>query len=127
MTSLSISFAGRGLRAPLDSPLLGLLLTPMAVAAGTLAAWRFGVDAGWTRTFFIADGFLSHWQVWLRMRDQRRSQRLYLESSRPARGTRHVMKSEQKRLSWRWLLSIVLIIATVGVATLVARWAGPLG
>lgn len=37
------------------------------------------------------------------------------------------MKSEQKRLSWRWLLSIVLIIATVGVATLVARWAGPLG
>jgi hypothetical protein len=44
--------------------LLGLLLTPVAVAAGALAAWRFGVDAGWTGTFFIAHGFLSHWQVW---------------------------------------------------------------
>ena len=44
--------------------LLGLLLTPVAVAAGALAAWRFGVDAGWTSSFFIANGFLSHWQVW---------------------------------------------------------------
>jgi hypothetical protein len=44
--------------------LLGLLLTPVAVAAGALGAWRFGVDAGWTRTFFIAGGWLSHWQVW---------------------------------------------------------------
>jgi hypothetical protein len=44
--------------------LLGLLLTPVAVVAGALGAWRFGVDAGWTRTFFIADGWLSHWQVW---------------------------------------------------------------
>jgi hypothetical protein len=44
--------------------LLGLLLTPVAVAAGALAAWRFGVDAGWTRAFFIAGGWLSHWQVW---------------------------------------------------------------
>jgi hypothetical protein len=46
------------------SSLVGLLLTPVAVSAGALAAWRFGVDAGWTRTFFIAGGFLSHWQVW---------------------------------------------------------------
>ena len=44
--------------------LAGLLLTPVAVAAGALAAWRFGVDAGWTRAFFISDGFLSHRQVW---------------------------------------------------------------
>jgi len=44
--------------------LLGLLLTPVAVAAGALAAWRFGMDAGWTRSFFVAGGFLSHWQVW---------------------------------------------------------------
>jgi len=44
--------------------LLGLLLTPVAVAAGALAVWRFGVDTGWTRTFFIAEGFFSHWQVW---------------------------------------------------------------
>jgi hypothetical protein len=44
--------------------LLGLLLTPVAVGAGALAAWRFGMDAGWTNTFFIAGGILSHWQVW---------------------------------------------------------------
>ena len=44
--------------------LLGLLLTPIAAAAGALAAWRFGAEAGWTNTFFIANGFLSHWQVW---------------------------------------------------------------
>jgi hypothetical protein len=44
--------------------LFGLLLTPVAVAAGALAAWRFGVDTGWTSNFFIAGGLLSHWQVW---------------------------------------------------------------
>lgn len=44
--------------------LLGLLLTPVAATAGALAAWRFGVEAGWTNTFFISKGFLSHWQVW---------------------------------------------------------------
>ena len=43
---------------------MGLLLTPVAVVAGALAAWRLGVDAGWTNTFFVAAGFLSHWQVW---------------------------------------------------------------
>jgi hypothetical protein len=44
--------------------LLGLLMTPIGVAAGAVAAWRFGVDIGWTSAFFIAGGFLSHWQVW---------------------------------------------------------------
>jgi hypothetical protein len=44
--------------------LLGLLLTPVAVVAGALGAWRFGVDVGWTGTFFITKGLLSHWQVW---------------------------------------------------------------
>jgi hypothetical protein len=44
--------------------LLGLLLKPVAVVAGGLGAWRFGADAGWTNTFFIADGLLSRWQVW---------------------------------------------------------------
>ncbi len=44
--------------------LLGLLMTPVAVAAAALAAWRFGVDARWTSAFFIGSGFLSHWQVW---------------------------------------------------------------
>jgi hypothetical protein len=50
-----------GVRVPF---LVGLLLTPVAAVAGALAAWRFGVEAGWTNTFFISDGFLSHWQVW---------------------------------------------------------------
>jgi hypothetical protein len=53
-----------GPHSPDGLKLLGLLLTPVAVAAGALAAWRFGVDAGWTSSFFIAGGFLSHWQVW---------------------------------------------------------------
>lgn len=46
------------------SSMFGLLLKPVAVTAGALAAWRFGVDVGWTSVFFIAGGFLSHWQVW---------------------------------------------------------------
>jgi len=53
-----------GLHGPKGLSLLGLLLTPVAVAAGALAVWRFGVDAGWTGTFFISGGILSHWQVW---------------------------------------------------------------
>jgi hypothetical protein len=53
-----------GPHGPEGLTLFGLLLTPVAAAAGALAAWRFGVDAGWTGTFFIAGGFLSHWQVW---------------------------------------------------------------
>lgn len=44
---------------------LGVFLTPAAVLAGTLAAWRFGVDLGWAKDFFIASGLWSHWQVWL--------------------------------------------------------------
>jgi hypothetical protein len=44
--------------------LLELLLAPIAAMAGALAAWRFGVDSGWTSAFFIPVGFLSHWQVW---------------------------------------------------------------
>jgi len=53
-----------GSHGPDGLKLLGLLLTPVAVAAGALAAWRLGVDAGWTSAFFIPVGFLSHWQVW---------------------------------------------------------------
>ncbi len=64
MTPALRLFHSAGPEGPDGLALLGLLLTPVAVAAGALAAWRFGVDAGWTRTFFIAGGFLSHWQVW---------------------------------------------------------------
>ena len=53
-----------GPQGPDGRALAGLLLTPVAAVAGALAAWRFGVDAGWTGTFFIAHGLLSHWQVW---------------------------------------------------------------
>src|SRR5512144_207146 len=45
--------------------LLRYLITPIAVAAYTLAAWRMGSDLNWTGEFFIESGFLSHWQVWL--------------------------------------------------------------
>jgi hypothetical protein len=44
--------------------LIGLLLPPIAAAAGALAASRFGVDAGWTGRFSIGAGVLSHCQVW---------------------------------------------------------------
>lgn len=46
-------------------PVLRFLLTPLAVAAGAVSIWRLGTDPGWTNGFFIAQGFLSHWQVWL--------------------------------------------------------------
>ena len=46
-------------------PVLRFLLTPLAAIAGALSIWRLGTDPGWTNGFFIAQGFLSHWQVWL--------------------------------------------------------------
>ncbi len=43
------------------------LLTPSAVLALAMALWRVGADLGWTDAFLIADGFFSHWQVWIAM------------------------------------------------------------
>lgn len=43
----------------------GAFLTPFALTAGALGAWRLGADLDWTGDFFIADGLLSHWQVWV--------------------------------------------------------------
>src|SRR3989304_3655586 len=43
----------------------GALLTPAAVMAFALAAWRLSTDLGWARQFAFSDGLLSHWQVWL--------------------------------------------------------------
>ena len=40
------------------------VLKPIAVLAGTLGAWRFAADFGWTNGFFIPDGFLARYQVW---------------------------------------------------------------
>ncbi len=45
-------------------PVVRFLLTPIAVLAGALSIWRLAADAGWANNFFIADGFLSHWQLW---------------------------------------------------------------
>ena len=42
----------------------GSVLTPIAVLAGVLGAWRFGADLGWTSKFLVADGLLSRYQVW---------------------------------------------------------------
>ncbi len=39
-------------------------LTPAAVIAGVLGAWRLSSDLGWTDQFFITNGLFSHWQVW---------------------------------------------------------------
>jgi hypothetical protein len=45
--------------------LAGIFLTPVAVLAFVLGAWRLSADLGWTGEFFISDGLLSHWQVWM--------------------------------------------------------------
>lgn len=42
----------------------GLVLTPVAVLAGVLGAWRLCADPGWTSDFFIADGLFSRYQLW---------------------------------------------------------------
>lgn len=44
--------------------LIAAFLTPAAVTAGVLGAWRLSADLGWTDAFFISKGLLSHWQVW---------------------------------------------------------------
>lgn len=43
----------------------GALLTPAAVMAFALAAWRLCADLGFAREFVFAEGLLSHWQVWM--------------------------------------------------------------
>ncbi|HWY47448.1 MAG TPA: hypothetical protein VNX70_08700 [Bryobacteraceae bacterium] len=44
---------------------LPALLTPAAVTALVLGLWRVSADLGWTEDFIIANGFFSHWQVWM--------------------------------------------------------------
>jgi hypothetical protein len=44
---------------------LASLLTPLAVMAFVLAFWRLAADLNVTNQFPIADGFFSHWQVWM--------------------------------------------------------------
>jgi hypothetical protein len=47
------------------APVLGYLMTPIALAAYVLGFWRLGADMGWMGEFFISRGLFSHWQVWL--------------------------------------------------------------
>ncbi len=44
---------------------IGGLLTPAAVMACALGLWRVAADLRWTSNFAIANGFFSHWQVWI--------------------------------------------------------------
>ena len=41
------------------------LLTPAALMASVLAAWRIGADLNLTKSFAIPSGLFSHWQVWV--------------------------------------------------------------
>jgi hypothetical protein len=41
------------------------LLNPAAVTAAAFAVWRITADLHLTRSFAIASGFFSYWQVWL--------------------------------------------------------------
>ena len=45
--------------------LMAAFLTPFAVMEFALGMWRMAADLGWAGQFFINDGVLSHWQVWV--------------------------------------------------------------
>src|SRR3954451_5983831 len=45
--------------------LLGSLLTLVAICLTFMGFWRLFEDVGLAGDFVFADGFLSHWQVWL--------------------------------------------------------------
>ena len=47
------------------APVVGYLMTPVALVAYLLAFWRLGADLNWVSEFFISQGLLSRWQVWL--------------------------------------------------------------
>ena len=44
---------------------LSTLMTPVALMAWALAAWRLASDLNWTGPFAIPGGVFSHWQVWV--------------------------------------------------------------
>lgn len=57
---------------------LAALLTPAATLTFAIALWRLGHDVGMTKTFFIADGAFSHWQVWLALTGMLAASSFYL-------------------------------------------------
>jgi hypothetical protein len=44
---------------------IAALLPPLALTSGALALWRIAADLKWANSFAIANGFFSHWQVWM--------------------------------------------------------------
>lgn len=54
-------------------------MTPVALAGYVLAGWRLGADMNWTGEFFISNGFLSHWQVWLALAIATQFSGIYLD------------------------------------------------
>ena len=47
------------------APALAFVMTPVALTAYVLAAWRLGADLNWFSEFFVERGLMSRWQVWL--------------------------------------------------------------
>jgi hypothetical protein len=47
------------------APVVGFLMTPLALTGYVMAFWRLGADLNWLGEFFIGKGLLSRWQVWL--------------------------------------------------------------
>lgn len=68
---------------------LAALLAPAATLTFAISLWRLGLDLGWTRNFFIADGAFSHWQPWVALTGMLSGSSVYLnrKSERAARHT----------------------------------------
>jgi hypothetical protein len=47
------------------APVVSYLMNPVVLVAYLLAFWRLGADLNWVGAFFISEGLLSRWQVWL--------------------------------------------------------------
>jgi len=47
------------------APVVSSLMTPVALVGYTLAFWRIAADLNFAGEFFITQGLLSRWQVWL--------------------------------------------------------------
>jgi hypothetical protein len=47
------------------APVMSYLMTPVALVGYMLAFWRLGADLNLVGEFFISNGLLSRWQVWL--------------------------------------------------------------
>ena len=41
------------------------VLTLIAICMAVFGVWRVAQDLGWAGDFVIAEGLLSHWQVWI--------------------------------------------------------------